>query len=168
MTEPTTLDEPRAAHLEIVEQHDGEKYDARTPIKPNLLRVNGIPLWCSASHGITIAIDGCEPEPLVANLRLQARALRLGGEPTGAEPSPAAPPGERPHFARIEVPGLSLSARPGAQVDARFVIVDGHRLLIRGCVEVNEILVDQDIVTVDVPLVCRTIVFDDEVLAPAG
>ncbi len=162
----TRVETACAAHLEILERHDGEKYDARTPITPNLVRVNGIPLWCSAKSPITIEVDGCEPGALVVGVRLQLRALRLGGEPTGVAPAPPAAAGERPRFARVEVPGLTGDAQAGDKVEAPYVVVEGHRLLVKGPVQVSEVFADGSLVEVDVPLLCRTVVFDDEVPEP--
>ncbi len=157
----TPVEAPGAAHVQILERHDGEKYDAKVPIRPNLVRVNGIPVWCSANRAITIEIDGFEPQLLVVTLRLQARALRLGGEPLPG-PAAAAVDNTRPRFARIEVPGLTLAAA-GEKVEAPYVVVDGHRLLVRSPVEVAAVELQDSLVEVDVPLVCRTVLFDDEV-----
>lgn len=153
---------PAPARLEILEQHRGDKYDDHMPLLPNIVRVNGRALWCSADNPVVVQDINPASGPIVVTLRLQARVLSVGSDLPEAEPATAEVRGERAHFARVMVPVMPEDA-VGGEITTPYVVVDGHRLLLAGPVEIDSIQVPgADLVTVAVPLVCRSVLFDDE------
>jgi hypothetical protein len=167
---PPVLEEepPRPARLEIVERHDGEKYGPDRPIMPNGIRINGVPVWCPGADPIIVKevrVDGTKPAPLVTVLRLQARALRIGEEPSRADLSS---PDVRTHFATVELPVKyeSSGGQPRVWGFGEYAIVDGQKVELAGPIEVDpvqpDVGSDERVVVVTLPLVCRSVVFDDE------
>lgn len=152
---------PRTARLEILERHgDDKKMDRSAPLCPNSLRVNGRPLWASEDDPIVvheIRVDGRPGSPLVVTLRFLARSVGLGA---GVE-APAELPAGRTGFATVIVPVTAVE--PELAAGRPFVMVDDMKILLGGDVVVQEVpLHDKAVLVVDVPLLCRSVVFDDE------
>lgn len=159
---------PRPARLTIVEEHTGEKWPSDRPIVPNRIRVNGVALWCPQEDPVVVeefAVDGTCARPVVVRLKLQARSLAIGQEPSRVDPAAA---DLRARWATVELPtmlrDLAEADLPG-ECAFPYAIVDGHKLQLDGEALVHEVRPgDRDgyLVLVTLPLVVRSIVFDDE------
>lgn len=159
---------PRTARLEIMERHHGkQRRGPDFPLVPNLLRVNGRTLWATQDDPVVvkeIRVDGRPGTPMVVVIRFLARSLLIGDGPDTGGVQGRAPGGGR--FPVLAVPGLV--AEPGT-VSAPYVLIDEMRLLLGGDVVVEEIQIGsvdgeqgREALVVDVPLLCRSVVFDDE------
>lgn len=161
-----------AARLEVLEVHGGKSYDDRTPLAPNEVRVNGVSLWAPVDDPIVvqeIAVDGKLRRAVVVTLRLQVRALKIGA-PRVVLP----PPGDarKRHFAVVELP-MNLGDDDTVTQIGHHAYVDGHKLLLAAPgPSVERVvpgdprqpdMVDRTLVVVTLPLLCRSVVFDDEV-----
>lgn len=177
MAEPTTpvvqdqspAEEPRAAVIELIERHTGEKYPysgAGSIIVPNVLRINGVAMWGTFDAPVVvkeIAVGG-NPAPFKVTVQLLARALRIGETPAfdpGAEGDP-----EYSAAAVVEIPDID-SLEPGSTLDRPYLLLNGHRLYTEGSVGIGEIVTDgkdRTAATVTLTLLCRKFVVDDEVI----
>ena len=181
VTDPFAVDSltqlpPRPARLEIVERHYGDRYGDDMSIVPNGVRINGVPLWCSTTNPVVVeefTIDGefDSRRGVVVPLRLLARALRIGEVPSRVDPDAA---DARNRFATVELPvcfgrdpdvpdGLVRVVPDGLVRVVPYAIVSGHKLLLGGPVIVHETDAGPagNVVSVTLPLVCRSVVFDD-------
>lgn len=158
---------PTPAVLEVLDRHKGEKHGRNTILLPNLVRINGIPLWCPTDNPIVvqdIRVDGREGSPLVVNIRLQVRALRIGEAPSQRAVDVA---DDRTRYATVELPNVpdhlvDGSTEPDA-LPCGYAIVDGQKLMLADNATVDYVVPFGDrAVVVDLPLVCRSVVFDDE------
>lgn len=160
---PQDLQEDRTAHaarLEIVERHAGERYGDDTPLCPNGIRINGVPVWCPEDKPLVVQeidLSGKVGVPLVVTVRLQARALLIGEPPSRPAISAA---DVRNRFAVVELPAVADGPHP-------YAIVDGHRVRLASpptieTVDVGSPHAADRVVVVTLPLVCRSVVFDDE------
>lgn len=153
---------PRPARLEIVEVHDGDAFGPGIPLMPNTVRINGMRVWCPEDQPIAvdeITVSGDLTEPLVVRLKLMARRLTIGEAPTRLSPAEA---GGKTACATVEVPY-------GDDGSAPYVVIDGHKLSIAEPgltvhpVNTDRAAGDDRLLLVTVPLICRSIVFDDEI-----
>lgn len=176
-TPPAFADQqPKPARLEILERHTGEKYDDKVLLCPNIVRINGVSLWCSGTEPVTVqefSFDDQASRQIVVKLRLHARRLSAGEEPTRVVPDA---PDPRNRFATVELPPVEDDIRNrDGDLSPAYAIVNGHKLLLaEPGVTIDPMVPDKDsherVLTVTVPLLCRSVVFDDVVEedGPAG
>lgn len=158
---------PQPARLEIVERHAGVKWPDDRPIVPNVVRMNGVQLWCPVDAPIVVekfTIDGNCGRPLVVRLKLQARVLAVGDQP--ARIAPDADDVRARRFATVELPARTgeepLTGLPD-NYSIPYAIVNGMKIQLGDDVLVHQVEVgERQIVVVTLPLVCRSVVFDDE------
>jgi len=176
MTEPTQpatvqeqppVDEPRAAVIEVVERHHGEKYPYTgnaSIICPNHLRINGMAVWATMDNPATIreiAISGTPGTPFAVTVQMAARALNIGGTPAF---DPAAVGADAIAGAVVEIPDTS-AFEPGDQLARPYVLLNGQRLYIDDAVRVDELTTDGGggpAAVVTLTLLCRQFTVDDE------
>lgn len=150
--------QPRPARLEITERHPGEKYTRDQPIIPNGVRVNGMQLLCPIDDPIVVrdvVVGGTGDASLVVTLRLQVRAVSLGDP--AAEPA-GAPVGGGYAVVEVPLPDPDLVET----VSVPYAVVNGQKLQVGGQVRVLGVVLGKDLVVVELPLVCRSVLFDDE------
>lgn len=157
---------PRPARLEIVDRHRGEKYGDDIAIIPNGVRVNGVPLWCPQEDPITVEEFTVNGDPALRNgvvvpLRLHARALAIGEAPRRVDPAAA---DWRNRFATVELPAIPEPMVAELPRAFPYAIVNGMKLQLAGPATVHRASVEDFgyLVVVTLPLVCRSVVFDDE------
>lgn len=152
---------PRPARLRIMELHSGHRFNHDRPLIPNSISINGRLIWAPVDDPILveeIRIDGSCATPLIVRLRMQARALSLGDAPVLDIPAGGDVGGRS--FSVIEIPGLGQSDE--VPLGAPYAVVDGEKLQLHG-----DVLVDgpsklgDSVFVVQLPLVCRSVVFDD-------
>jgi hypothetical protein len=150
------------ARLEVLEEHRGERWPADRPLLPNRVLVNGVGLWCPVDQPILVKefVVGERDALVVVTLRLQARALTVG------DATLQIPAGERTRnrYAVVAVPELRAHTEKDqiGSHEAPYVVVEGMKLALGGPVVVHPVAMDGDeLLTVEVPLVCRSVVFDD-------
>lgn len=172
------LPQPSGAVIELIELHHGEKYpypgNGTHICLPNHVRINGIPVWCSERYPVAvedIRIDGSCRAPVVALMTMHARAVRYGD----ATPDDNAvldlttePGTERGNGVLLVVPGLSGEMRHGDKVVVPYVYLNGSALFVSGPIVIGGMTTSRHLggylAQVTVPLLCRRLVIDDEVL----
>jgi hypothetical protein len=125
---------PRAADIEIVERHYGEKKPAagtNSVICPNHMRLNGVAVLATYDHPATIheiELDGSSRSAFTVTVELLARAIAVGRAPT-------------------------VEPRAEDTVRIRELVTDGP---MHGAARV------------ELKLLCRRLLVDDEPIAPAS
>lgn len=83
----------QTAVIEIVEENPASSDELRGIIKPNSVRINGVPLWAPADqpivvHEIKLNATPNDDAPLQVTLTLWARRVFLGHSDESPEPTP--------------------------------------------------------------------------------
>lgn len=163
---------PVPAVVELIERHRGPKYDERALIAPNLLRINGVPVWAPVDDPVVLHelhVDGKPGALFVAEVSLQVRRLVAGHDTPSAPVEVAA--GASPVFSVVElvVPADAELLDDGQPVDPPYsVYANGHHLqLAEPGLIVERLTVgghgpDDRVCRVRLPLVCRRFIVDDE------
>ncbi len=161
---------PVPAVVELVERHRGPKYDERALIAPNLLRINGVPVWAPVEDPVVLhelRVDGKGGALFVATVSLQVRRL-VAGHDAPSDPVEV-PAGASPVFSVVELVAPADAEWPGdgQPLDPPYsVYANGHHLqlaepgLIVDPMRLGDL--DDRLCRVRLPLVCRRFVVDDE------
>lgn len=186
MTDPeTTPAETNPIHgaavIEVLERRRDHRLPDRgvgSIVLPNHLRINGVSVWASLDHPITIdalRIDPDSKAPFVVTMTLHARAVRAGDIEVSVG-GPAAEPDGAGRGSVVEIPVYGEIERlfaPGESLQPPVVYLNGSALFLGGPIEVGELrpglfyagegaLVGQ----VTLPLLCRRFIVDDELIPP--
>ena len=165
---------PRGADIEVVERHFSEKYPAvgnASVICPNHLRINGVAVLATYDHPAIIheiELDGSSRTPFTVTVELLARAIGVGRPPT-VEPR-AEGAADSTGCAMVEIPDVDTLEGPGL-IDRQYVLLNGKPVWVEDKIRIRELVLDGPLhgaARVELKLLCRRLLVDDEPIAPAS
>jgi hypothetical protein len=165
---------PRAADIEIVERHYGEKKPAagvNSVICPNHMRINGVAVLATYYHPATIheiELDGSSRSAFTVTVELLARAIAVGRAPT-VEPR-AEGAADSTGCAVVEIPDVDTFVNVES-IDRPYVLLNGRPVWVEDTVRIRELVTDGPMhgaARVELKLLCRRLLVDDEPIAPAS
>ncbi len=165
---------PRGADIEIVERHFSEKYPVvghSSVICPNHLRINGVAVLATYDHPAVIheiELDGSSRSLFAVTVELLARAIGVGRAPTV---EPRAEGGDQSTgCAVIEIPDVGTFEGPGL-IEQQYVLLNGKPVWVQDKIRIRELVTDGTLhgaARVELKLLCRRLLVDDEPIAPAS
>lgn len=168
-------EQPRGAIIELVERHPGRKKPytgIESIIVPNHMRINGVAIWASYDAPATLCetvLDGSSTSMFTVTVVVMARALRVGGTPSFDPAAEGLGPDDN-SAAVVEVPDVDSWVQ-GDRLDRRWVLLNGHRVWTVGELVIGRAATygeDRYCALVEMTLLCRQLVVDDEPADPVG